>query len=81
MNKKLKTNVKTNLIIRCLTKQSRGFGHLSRDLIVAKKLRQKKHKILFVIDKNLLAENELKNNRFRYVILLILLLKKNQNLL
>jgi len=69
LNKKLKTNVKTNLIIRCLTKRSRGFGHLSRDLIVAKKLRQKKHKILFVIDKNPLAEKELKNNRFRYVIL------------
>ena len=65
----MKTNFKTNLIIRCLTKKSAGFGHFRRDLVLAKELRQKNHKILFIIDKNPVAEKELKNDRFHYLML------------
>ena len=53
-------------IVRCVTKDKSGFGHLRRSLLLAQELRKKKCKIFFIIDSNPDAKKILRQNNFNF---------------
>jgi UDP-2,4-diacetamido-2,4,6-trideoxy-beta-L-altropyranose hydrolase len=57
------------IVIRCITEPSKGFGHLSRCLVLAKALRKNKNKIFFVINKNKKVLDLLNKEKFESVII------------
>ena len=59
--------IKKRIAIRCLTKISKGYGNLSRCMIIAESLRKKGFNFLFIIDSNTLANQELKKRNFDYL--------------
>ena len=71
------------ITIRCIANESKGFGNLSRAILLAKELNKNSNKIIFLIDKNLNAKNILQSNNFKIIFLYLnlLLKKKKVNLL
>lgn len=59
---------KKSVVIRCIVDKQKGFGHLSRCIVLAEGLRKKNYRILFVIDKEKKAINELKEKNFIFQI-------------
>jgi len=61
---------KTKLFgIRCLAEESKGYGNLSRCLTLARFLRKKGHRSIFIINKNYSAINQIKKSKFQYLII------------
>lgn len=57
------------IAIRCITEESKGFGHLSRCLSLGNALRKKRYNIVFIINKNNSAIKEIKKKNFQYVLI------------
>jgi UDP-2,4-diacetamido-2,4,6-trideoxy-beta-L-altropyranose hydrolase len=57
------------IAIRCITEESKGFGHFSRCLSLGLNLKKKGFKIIFIINKKNSVIKELKKNRFKYIII------------
>lgn len=61
---------KTKLFgIRCIAEESKGYGNLSRCLTLARFLRKKGHRSIFIINKNHSAINQIKKSKFQYIII------------
>lgn len=54
------------ITIRCIANESKGFGNLSRAILLAKELKKNSNKIIFLIDKNLNAKKILQSNNLKY---------------
>ena len=54
------------ITIRCIADESKGFGNLSRAILLGKELKKKSNKIIFLIDKNSNAKIILQKNNFEY---------------
>ena len=61
--------MKKKLCCHCLTEPKTGYGNFKRCLTIAKELRSNKISTIFIIDKNQQISNELKKNRFKYIII------------
>jgi len=59
---------KHKILIRCLTEPSKGFGHLSRCLVLAQSL-QKFFHIEFIINKNPNTIDKLRKNNIKFTII------------
>ena len=57
------------IAIRCTASPNKGFGNFNRCLILGEELREKKYKILFIIDENPQIIRELIKRKFQYNII------------
>jgi UDP-2,4-diacetamido-2,4,6-trideoxy-beta-L-altropyranose hydrolase len=57
------------IAIRCITEESKGFGHLSRCLSLGSNLKKKGFKIIFIVNKNNSVIKELEKNKFKYILI------------
>jgi spore coat polysaccharide biosynthesis predicted glycosyltransferase SpsG len=57
------------IAIRCTVSPNKGFGNFNRCLILGEELREKKYKILFIIDENPQIIRELIKRKFQYNII------------
>ena len=57
------------IAIRCITEESKGFGHLSRCISLGSNLKKKGFKIIFIINKNNSVIKELEKNKFKYILI------------
>ncbi len=57
------------IVIRCIAEPNKGFGHLSRCLILARGLRKKKFKIFFAINKNKKVIDLLNKEKFELFVI------------
>jgi len=67
------------LVIRCLTDESKGYGHLNRCLTLADELRNNKQESIFIINSNPHALKEIKEKKFRYKIIPNFYSNKNES--
>ena len=61
--------INQKIAIRCITEVSKGYGNLSRCLILADSLRKRGFNITFFINQNTFATNEIKKHRFELYII------------
>ena len=61
--------IKKSILIRCLTVPEKGFGHINRCITLAKMLRKKGNKIIFLINRNYKVQKLLSRARFDAVII------------
>lgn len=57
------------IAIRCITDNSKGFGHLSRCLSLGEQLKNNGHNIVFIINKNNSAIKEIHKRKFAYILI------------
>lgn len=57
------------ILIRCITDEQKGFGHLNRCILIANSLQKKGFNIIFIINQNNIAVKEIKKNKFQYKII------------
>lgn len=65
----MKSNLKQEIVICCITDKSKGFGNFSRSVTIAEAMREKGYKIVFIINNNNSAIQELKSKKFIHVII------------
>lgn len=59
--------MKKSIVIRCITKKSKGFGNLNRCLILANSLQKKGINSFFIIDRNKIAIEQLKKKNLSFI--------------
>ena len=57
------------ILIRCITDEQKGFGHMSRCILIANSLRKKGFNIIFIINRNGIAIKEIRKNKFQYSVI------------
>jgi len=61
--------IPNKIAIRCVASTKQGFGNFNRSIILAEGLREKKYKILFLIEDNPKIIHELIKRKFQYIII------------
>jgi len=69
LNISLKLNLKQEIAVCCITDKSKGFGNFSRSVTIAEAMREKGYKIIFIINRNNSAIQELKSRKFSYTLI------------
>ena len=58
-----------NILIRCITEPSKGYGNFTRSLTLAQNLKRRGHKVTFLINSNSFIQSILENKNFNFFIL------------
>ena len=65
----MKSTSKQEIAVCCITDKSKGFGNFSRSVTIAEAMREKGYKIVFIINRNKSAIQELKSRKFTYMLI------------